>query len=106
MTKKWKFHDSGGGTAFVVRVVPKSSRNEVAELMDDGTVRIHLTAPPVEGKANWLLIEFLSELFQVKPSQIAIVAGEKSKDKIVSIDGLSPTQVERILMASIEQKQD
>jgi hypothetical protein len=99
-----KFHDSGGGTAFMVRVVPKSSRNEVVEFMDDGTVRIHLTAPPVEGKANRLLIEFLSELFQVKPSRVAIVAGEKSKNKIVSIDGLSPSEVEQILIARIQHK--
>jgi uncharacterized protein (TIGR00251 family) len=99
-----KFHDSGGGTAFMVRVVPKSSRNEVVEFMDDGTVRIHLTAPPVEGKANRLLIEFLSELFQVKPSRVSIVAGEKSKNKIVSIDGLSPSEVEQILIARIQHK--
>ncbi len=88
----------------MVRVVPKSSRNEVVEFMDDGTVRIHLTAPPVEGKANRLLIEFLSELFQVKPSRVAIVAGEKSKNKIVSIDGLSPSEVEQILIARIQHK--
>ncbi len=88
----------------MVRVVPKSSRNEVVEFMDDGTVRIHLTAPPVEGKANRLLIEFLSELFQVKPSRVSIVAGEKSKNKIVSIDGLSPSEVEQILIARIQHK--
>lgn len=99
-----KFHDSGGGTAFVVRVVPRSSKNEVVELMDDGTVRIHLTAPPIEGKANRLLIDFLAELFQVKPSRIAIVAGEKSKDKIVSIYGLSPSEVEQILIKEMQQK--
>lgn len=99
-----KFHDSGGGTAFVVRVVPRSSKNEVVELMDDGTVRIHLTAPPVEGKANRLLIEFLAELFQVKTSRIAIVAGEKSKDKIVSIFGMSPSEVEQILTNEIQRK--
>ncbi len=88
----------------MVRVVPKSSRNEVVEFMDDGTVRIHLTAPPVEGKANRLLIDFLAELFQVKPSRIAIVAGEKSKNKIISVDGLSPNEVEQILIARIQHR--
>ncbi|RCK75701.1 MAG: hypothetical protein ANABAC_0992 [Anaerolineae bacterium] len=72
--------------------------------MGDGTVRIHLTAPPVEGKANRLLIDFLAELFQVKPSQIAIVAGEKSKNKIISVDGLSPNEVEQILIARIQHR--
>jgi hypothetical protein len=104
MIPNHRFHDSGGGTAFVVRVVPKSSRNEVVEFMGDGTVRIHLTAPPVEGKANRLLIDFLAELFQVKPSQIAIVAGEKSKNKIISVDGLSPNEVEQILIARIQHR--
>lgn len=88
----------------MVRVVPRSSKNEVVEFMDDGTVRIHLTAPPIEGKANRLLIDFLAELFQVKPSRIAIVAGEKSKDKIVSIYGLSPSEVEQILIKEMQQK--
>lgn len=104
MRTERKFHDSSGGTAFVVRVVPKSARNEVAELMSDGTVRIHLTAPPVEGKANRQLIEFLADLFQVKASRVAILAGEKSKEKIISVEGLSPTAVEKILRDNIRDK--
>ncbi len=92
-----RFHDGVGGTAFVVRVVPKSSKNEIAELMGDGSVRIHLKAPPIEGRANRQLIEFLSEIFHINTSHIKIAAGERSKIKIVTVEGLLPTEVEEIL---------
>ncbi len=103
MLKNPTFHDSAGGTAFLVRVVPRSTKNEIVELMKDGTVKIHLTAPPVEGKANRQLVEFLSEIFQIKPSRIEIAAGEKSRNKVVTVDGLSPSEVEKLLMANLRK---
>ncbi len=102
--RKFHFHHSSGGTAFAVRVVPRSAKTEIVGFMEDGTVRIHLTAPPVEGKANQQLIEFLSEIFQIKPSRIEIAAGESSKNKIVTVEGLSPLEVEQILTENLQQR--
>jgi len=53
--------------------------------MKDGTIKIRLTAPPVEGKANQALIEFLAEVLEVPRSKIEIVAGIKGREKLVSI---------------------
>ncbi|MCS6906454.1 MAG: DUF167 domain-containing protein [Anaerolineales bacterium] len=104
MIGKHRFHDSGGGTAFVVRVVPRSTSNEITELAEDGTVCIHLTAPPVEGKTNQQLVQFLSEVFQVHPDRIGIAAGESSGNKIVTVEGLSPFEVERRLFANLRKR--
>jgi uncharacterized protein (TIGR00251 family) len=53
--------------------------------MNDGTVKGRLTAPPVEGKANQALVEFLADVLDLPPSRIEIVAGATGRDKLVSI---------------------
>ena len=66
-----------------VRVIPKAKQNKVVEEGD--RYKVYLTAPPVEGKANKALIEFLAEHFGVKKGKIKIVRGLKSRDKVVEI---------------------
>ncbi|RPI31037.1 MAG: DUF167 domain-containing protein [Chloroflexota bacterium] len=73
------------GAALAVRVTPRASRNEIVEVLTDGTVKVRLTAPPVEGKANDALVDFLSNVLEVPPSRIEIVAGSTGRDKLVSI---------------------
>lgn len=68
-----------------IRVLPRSSKNEVVGEMADGTLKIKLTAPPVDGKANDALIDLLSKHFATKKDKIKIVAGATSKNKIVEI---------------------
>ncbi len=94
MTQR-QFHLHGGqkGAALAIRVTPRSSKNEIIEILNDGTVRIRLTAPPVEGKANDALVSFLAEVLDVPRSRIAIVAGETGRDKLVSILGLDAETV-------------
>jgi uncharacterized protein (TIGR00251 family) len=66
-----------------VRVVPHARKNRAVQ--EEGRLKVYLTAPPVEGKANKALIRFLAEHFGVKKKQIRIVRGEKSRDKLVEI---------------------
>ncbi len=66
-----------------VKVIPNSSKNEVKE--ESGILKIHLTASPVEGRANKELIEVLAKHFKVKKSQIQISSGAKSRAKTVTI---------------------
>jgi len=68
-----------------VRVVPRASKNEIVGEMADGSLKIKLKAPPVDGKANEALIEFLSEEWGVAKSKIKIVRGEKGRNKTVEI---------------------
>jgi len=67
-----------------VRVQPRASRDECCGLQGD-SIRIRLTAPPVDGKANAGLIAFLAKWFRVPKSGIRILSGETSRDKRVRI---------------------
>lgn len=69
-----------------IKVIPGSKRNEWVE--EDQQVKVYLTAPPVDGKANDALVKFLSRHFGVKPYQVEIIQGLKSRHKIINIIGL------------------
>ena len=66
-----------------IRVVPRAKQNKVVE--EAGRLKVYLTAPPVEGKANDLLIEVLAEYLGVKKKQLRLVRGEKGRDKLVEV---------------------
>lgn len=96
--RNFRFRNGQRGAALAIRVTPRARRNEVAEVLNDGTIRIRLTAPPVEGKANKALIEFLSQILGVSKSRIAIVAGETGRDKLVSILDMDPEEAQRRIL--------
>lgn len=91
------FQNAQVGAAITVKVLPRAKRTEVMGVMEDGTFRIRIAAPPVEGAANHALIEFLSQMLNIPPSQIDIVAGEFSERKLVSLVGVTPAQVDAAL---------
>ena len=93
--RKFKFQDGRRGSALAIRVTPRSRKNEVTQFLGDGTVKVKLTAPPIDGKANKALIKFLAEILDVKQSEIEIIAGEKGRNKLVSIYGLDSETVNR-----------
>jgi len=96
--KKYHLHDGKKGAALAIRVTPRASRNEIIEILSDGTIRIRLTAPPAEEKSNKALIEFLSDVLGVSTSKIEVVAGATGRDKLVSIVDLDAETVhQRIL---------
>lgn len=68
-----------------IRVAPRSSKNEIVK-MPDGSLKIKLHAPPVEGAANEELINLLSEEYDVPKNKIKILKGAKGKNKIIQID--------------------
>lgn len=98
MERKFNLHDGKMGAAITVRVTPRSSRNEISEILDDGTVKIRLTASHNEQKTNQALIAFLAEVLGVAPGQLEIVAGTEGHDKLITITDLDKAVVqERIL---------
>ncbi len=66
-----------------VRVITNAKKREIKK--EDGHFKVKLISPPIEGKANKELIEFLSEVFGIKRSEIKIIKGEKDKIKIISL---------------------
>jgi len=83
--RKFKMHDGQKGSALAVRVTPRASRNEVVEVLEDGTIKIRISAPPADNEANAALIEFLSEILGVPKSKLDIVAGETGRDKLIAV---------------------
>ena len=75
-----------------VRVTPNARKNEVVSWTQD-EVRLKIKAPAVDGKANAALIEYLSELTCLPRAKIQLKAGEKSRIKLVEIDGPAPDEV-------------
>jgi uncharacterized protein len=83
--RKFKLHNGQRGSALAVRVTPRASRNEIVEILDDGTIRVRLAAPPSDDEANVALIDFLSEILGVPKSKLDIVAGNVGRDKLISV---------------------
>lgn len=92
-----KVPPTSDGLTFAVRALPRSSRNEVVGLQDDGALKVKLTAPPVEGAANKALIKFLSGRLGVSKSSITIVSGQTGRNKVVRVDGITQADIERLI---------
>ncbi len=88
--------DTSQGATFAVRVQPRSSRNAITGEMGEA-LKLALTAPPVEGKANEACIEFLAKLLKVPRSSVTIAAGETSRNKVIRVAGLSAEEVRQRL---------
>lgn len=101
MKRKFRLHDGKKGAALTIRVTPRARKTEIGELMSDGTLRIRIQQPPVEGKANDALIAFLADILDVRQNRIEIVAGNRGLDKIVSILDLTAQEVQRRIEAEM-----
>ena len=83
--RKFRLHGGKKGSALAVRVTPRASRNEIVEMLDDGTIKVRLAAPPVDNEANQALIEFLADILGVPKSRLDIVAGVTGRDKLIAV---------------------
>ena len=81
----------------IIRVVPRASRNEVSGIIANA-LKIRLQAPPVEGKANQALIDFLSKALGISRSAITILSGEAARNKRVAVPGVTEETVEKALL--------
>ncbi len=69
---------------YKIKVIPNASENKIVERSEQ-SMKIKLTAPPVDGKANRALVEFLSEELGISKSRITILYGQTNRTKIVEI---------------------
>jgi uncharacterized protein (TIGR00251 family) len=88
--------DGQDGVSFAVRVQPRARRNAIAGKLGDA-LKIALTAPPVDDRANEACIEFIADVFGLPRSSVAILSGHHSRNKVIRVSGLSVEEVRRRL---------
>lgn len=80
--------ESIGGATFAVKVRPRAKKNTVSGELGDA-LKVSLTAPPIDGKANEACIEFFAKLLKVPRSSVTIASGHSSRNKVVRVVGLT-----------------
>ncbi|MGB5313931.1 MAG: DUF167 domain-containing protein [Polyangiales bacterium] len=82
-----------GAITFEVRVAPRASRNRVVGVRD-GSLKVALTAPPVDGAANEALRKLLSKTLGVSKSAVEIVRGERGRTKLLRVRGADESKLD------------
>ena len=88
--------DTPAGASFAVRVHPRAKKNAITGEVGDA-LKLSLTAPPIDGRANQACIEFFANLLKVPRSSITIASGENSRRKVVQVAGVSAEEARRRL---------
>ncbi len=94
--KLMHFLEENGAVTFPVRVVPRSSKNEIVG-EHDGALKVKIASPPVDGAANEELTRLLSKTFGVAKSSVEIVAGHTSKTKRIRINGVTAEKARKLI---------
>lgn len=90
---------TASGVSFEVRVTPRAMRSALSGVAD-GVLKIQLTAPPVDGAANAMLVELLAELFEVPRRAVEVTHGDLGRLKTVRVSGLdAPALLARVQSA-------
>jgi uncharacterized protein len=92
------FREGPDGVSFAVRVQPRARRNAVIGELGD-VLKIALTAPPVDGRANEACIEFFANLLDLPRSSVKIASGQSSRDKSIRVTGLAVPELKKRLAA-------
>jgi uncharacterized protein (TIGR00251 family) len=90
---------SQSGVSFAVKVHPRAKKNAITGIVGDA-LKLSLTSPPVEGRANEACVEFFAKLFQVSRASVTIAAGETSRNKVIRVAGVTEDIVRERLSAA------
>jgi hypothetical protein len=87
------FHETPSGTTFAVKVHPRAKKDAVAGEFGNA-LKLSLTAPPAEGRANEACRKFVAKLLKVPRSSVTIASGQASREKVIRVSGLSAKELE------------
>ena len=99
MTTPLAIRDSSGGCTLPVRVHPGARRNAITGV-HDGALKVSLTTPPTDGRANQALIAFLAGELHIPRARVTLLTGAASRTKSLRIAGLSAAQLRAVLAPS------
>ena len=80
--------ESAGGISFSIRATPRAKRNQVTGIVN-GALKVSVTAPPEDGRANEAVIEVLADWLGIKRRQIEILSGASNRNKVVRVSGVT-----------------
>jgi uncharacterized protein len=83
--------ESGGPVTFAVKVHPRAKKNAITGELGDA-LKLSLTAPPVDGRANSACIDFFAKFLNVPRSSVTIASGHGSRNKVIRIAGFTAEQ--------------
>jgi len=92
--------ETADGCTLPVRVHPGAKRNAISGT-HDGALKVSLTTPPTDGRANAALIEFLAERLGVPRARVTLLTGAASRTKTLRIVGLTQNEVEEKLLSDL-----
>jgi uncharacterized protein len=90
--------ESAGGVAFAVKVHPRAKQNAITGELGDA-LKVSLTTPPVDGRANEACIEFFAKLLKVPRSSVTIASGQTTRNKVIRVAGVTEQYVRDRLFA-------
>ncbi len=96
--------DTASGATFSVRVQPRAKKNAITGEMGDA-LKLSLTAPPIEGRANEAVVDFFAKLLNVARSSVTIAAGESSRNKVIRVSGMSADSLRARLQTAMQSDQ-
>ena len=91
-------HETPIGVTFAIRVQSRAKKNAITGKVGDA-LKLALTAPPIEGRANEACLAFLARILNVPQSSISIAAGQTSRHKVIRVTGLSAEELRKRLNA-------
>jgi len=94
-----------GAATFRVRVIPRASRNEIVGIQGEA-LKVRLTTPPVEGRANRALVTFLAEALDLRPGQVRVVSGHTGREKVVAVAGMEARALAQRIGALLKAEQE
>ena len=83
---------SKDGCTISLKVVPRSSKNQIVGV-ENGALKIKLTAPPVEGSANEAVVEFLADFLKKPKRFVTLISGQQSRNKVVLVSGVKVKEI-------------
>ena len=86
------FREAEDAVAFSVRVRPRAKKNAITGELSDA-LKVSLTTPPIEGRANEACIDFFAKLLKVARSSVTIASGQSSRNKVIRVVGVTVEQV-------------
>lgn len=100
--RDFHLHDGKKGAALAIRIIPRANENKIVRILPDGTLKVNLVTDPNNGNLNDGLILFLAEILKIQPMRFEIIAGQQSRDKLISIMDIDVSNLHKMIVNMLD----